>query len=346
MIVGRQSTFAIEAEIVDCIGTWVFGRFRVWVCGEPVGKWETPVAVHSCLEDLRWLYDETVDRYEPGIWNLPAADLFYLLRDSPLLGGLPQEGAVRDAYWRFVVSDLGIASLFGFHVLLLKDEQGTERCLWREEAKSEIHDCYLAPMEVEKTAMEFCSLFGARIAMLTDGAEPMNAGSRERFAIEADIDDCIGSDVVGKFCFWLYGERVGDWKDAALLHGCVAGLRSFCKDETDWYEPGIWDLDACEVFRLLYEIPMSVRYGEGPVRGAPNRFTLSHLGSSSFEKFDVFLIKNECGFERCIWREYPKREIHDCRFDPNEMESVAKDFCDVFDRRLALWPNRRTKPVV
>ena len=346
MIVGRQSTFVIEAEIDDCIGTWVFGRLRLWLCGELLGYWENAVVLHNCPESLSWLYQETVNRYEPGIWSVPPADIFHLLHDLPMLGGLPDRGAVRDAYSRFVVSDVGIASLFGFRVLLLKDEGGAERCIWNECGKSEVHDCYLAPMAVEDTVREFCSRFGARIARLVDGARPMKSGIRERFAIEADIDDCIDRSIIGKFCFWLYGERLGDWKDAALLNGCVGGLRSFCQEDADWYEPGIWDLDASEVFQLLYEIPMSVPYGEEPVRGAPNRFTLSHLGLSSFEKFDVFLIKSDCGFERCVWREYPKREIHDCRFEPGEMENVARDFCEVYDRRLALWPNRRTGPVV
>ena len=48
---------------------------------------------------------------------------------------------------------------------------------------------------------------------------------------------------------------------------------------------------------------------------------------SSFDRFDVLLLKNELGSERCLWREGSSVEIHDCDLDSFEMESIADEFC-------------------
>jgi hypothetical protein len=53
---------------------------------------------------------------------------------------------------------------------------------------------------------------------------------------------------------------------------------------------------------------------------------------SSFELFDVLLIKGAQGGERCLWRKAGDDRIIECRLWRNEMETVAQEFCDTFEK--------------
>jgi hypothetical protein len=158
----------------------------------------------------------------------------------------------------------------------------------------------------------------------------MIAGFRERFAIEAEVEDRITSWVLGHIRFWICGRPVGNWVDSVDMLGCLRWLREFSDTQRDRYEPGLWNLPANEVFRLLFDSVMAVgdiRTGM-QIRDAYSRFHISHLGMSSFERFDILLLHDEHGAERCLWRESGIDEIHDCRLWRREMELVAGEFCD------------------
>lgn len=57
---------------------------------------------------------------------------------------------------------------------------------------------------------------------------------------------------------------------------------------------------------------------------------------SSLELYDVLLLKDANGGERCLWRKTgDDQAIRDSRLWRNEMESVAGEFCDQFERELS-----------
>lgn len=169
----------------------------------------------------------------------------------------------------------------------------------------------------------------------------MIAGIRERFAIEAEIEQRIDDFVLGHVRFWLCGRPVGDWCDSADLLGCLRWLRDFRDSLLDRYEPRLWHLSADEVFRLLYDPVMGAGNASAQTLEVPDayeRFHISHLGMSSFDNFDVLLLKDQHGAERCLWREAGSREIHECHLWRLEMESVAGEFIDM------LWEAIRKDP--
>jgi hypothetical protein len=43
VIFGNKSTFSVEAEFTSQVNTWIYGRFRVWVGGNPVGTYSEEV---------------------------------------------------------------------------------------------------------------------------------------------------------------------------------------------------------------------------------------------------------------------------------------------------------------
>lgn len=160
-------------------------------------------------------------------------------------------------------------------------------------------------------------------------------GQPARFAIEAEPEPPTGDWIYGRFRFWLGGLCIGNWEDAADLKGCVGCLRDFATVPRARQEPRLWPLSAPDVFRLVFD-PVMGPGGIGDPRKQPipyafSRFHISHLGMSSFDAFDLILIKNEQGAERCLWRHTEATQIHECNLQANEMEDVALAFCKRFE---------------
>ncbi|MDP3279190.1 MAG: Imm42 family immunity protein [Deltaproteobacteria bacterium] len=157
MIAGNRERFAIEAEIEECIDGFTLGHLRFWICGRAVGDWEDSVDLLGCLRWLKDFRDHPRKRFEPGLWHLPAGEVFRRVYDPVMAGAKSaSESCVPDAYARFHISHLGMSSFNRFDLLLLEDEHGAERCLWREAATEDLHECYLKSFEMESVAGEFC----------------------------------------------------------------------------------------------------------------------------------------------------------------------------------------------
>jgi hypothetical protein len=163
----------------------------------------------------------------------------------------------------------------------------------------------------------------------------MIAGRQERFAIEAEPQEEVDGWVLGRFRFWLCGQPVGDWDDSADLKGCVRWLRDFASVPRDRYEPALAAAPAEEVFRCLYDPVMGEGRSSTPFEDAFARFHVSHLGMSAFEQFDILLLYDAHGGERCLWRRAGAAKIEECRLWRNEMEAVAEEFCYLFEREVS-----------
>jgi Immunity protein 42 len=160
----------------------------------------------------------------------------------------------------------------------------------------------------------------------------MMAGNRERFGIEAEPEEVSGGWILGHFRFWLHGMPVGDWSDSTDLKGCARWLRDFADNPRDRFEPSLVELAPADVFRRVYDPVIANTDAQGPptIRDAFARFHISHLGMSSFERFDILLLKDAHEAERCLWRSTNAVEIFECRLWRNEMETVAAEFCERF----------------
>lgn len=151
----------------------------------------------------------------------------------------------------------------------------------------------------------------------------MLVGNKERFAIEAEPDSLIEGWILGRFRFWIGGCEVGDWNDTADLKGCYAWLRDFEQNSRERYEPSLSEFSAEEVFRRVFDpvMPGGISHpDELPIKNSYHRFHISHLGMSSFERFDVLLLTDEDGGERCLWRMAGVPHIVEFRLRSGEME--------------------------
>jgi len=162
----------------------------------------------------------------------------------------------------------------------------------------------------------------------------MIAGRKDRFAIEAEPEEIVDGWALGKIRFWIGGEPVGNWEDTADLKGCAGWLRDFASKPRDRFEPSLEAATPQEVFRRVYDPIMAGSDGGIPIREAFARFHISHLGMSSLELYDLLLVKDANGGERCLWRKTGEDLVRECHLWRNEMENVASDFCDRFDREI------------
>src|SRR5687768_18410955 len=105
----------------------------------------------------------------------------------------------------------------------------------------------------------------------------MIAGSKDRFAIEAEPDEIVDGWVLGRFRFWIDGESVGNWDDAADLTGCDGWLRDFAFNPRDRFEASMERAEVEEVFRRVYDQVTSEAECASAVRDAVARFHISYL---------------------------------------------------------------------
>jgi hypothetical protein len=158
MIAGRKDRFAIEAEPLETSDEWVLGRFRFWICNQAVGNWDDFADLRGCVRWLRDFSTNPRDRFEPHLAGAPSEEVFAALFE-PTMNAESSRAPVEDAYARFFVSHLGMSSTETVDILLLYDEHGGERLVWRDGESNPVRDCRLGRREMESVAADFCDQF-------------------------------------------------------------------------------------------------------------------------------------------------------------------------------------------
>lgn len=158
MIAGDRNRFAIECELAEQTDRWLLGRFRFWLCGVPVGNWEDQADLRGCVRWLLEFANVPRNRFEPSLASADAEEVFRRVYD-PVIGLDGAGASVENAYARFHISHLGMSSFDQCDLLLVVDESGGERCLWRQAGSVSIQECRLRPQEMARVAKAFCAAF-------------------------------------------------------------------------------------------------------------------------------------------------------------------------------------------
>jgi hypothetical protein len=152
MIVGERSRVAVVLDILDSIGDWVFGRMYLFINGAVVGNPnDSSVDLKGCLRWMDDLLNNPKDRFEIGLFCMEKEQVFLRLAASVLASEDKNNFAAppyTDIFSRFHVSQIGMSSMDDVTLLLVKDEQGRERCVWKT-AEGELLDAYLDAGEIE-----------------------------------------------------------------------------------------------------------------------------------------------------------------------------------------------------
>jgi hypothetical protein len=159
IVAGKNEVFSIAAELTGTTGGWVFGRLRFFLHGHCCGDWKDEVDLKGCYS---WLIDFATNprnRFEQELLALPANEVFLRLVDPVLASpsGIRRNEVYPNTFSRFHISHLGM-SAFDRVVMVLIEDNASQRCVWREGDKSELHDDMFPRWHMQSVAAEFCGL--------------------------------------------------------------------------------------------------------------------------------------------------------------------------------------------
>jgi hypothetical protein len=156
MLFGSKTDFAIHIEHLQTVDGWALGRLLFWIGSIPIGD-PTDSSVHlkGCADWLRDFATHDRDRYEIGLFNIDRVSTYERLTD-PAVGspGSTTESLDRESLFsRFDVSVLGGSSFDRVTLLLLENETGGQRFVWRQGTDS-IREAFLPPRTAQSVARE------------------------------------------------------------------------------------------------------------------------------------------------------------------------------------------------
>lgn len=152
MLVGDKSKCAVDINVENIFDGWVFGTYLLWVRGIPIGDaYDNSVDLKGCWNWMRDFVAHPRDRYERDLYDMDKRQVYLRLATSVLPNENPS-GFATEVYERtvsrFHMAHIGMSSFDRYVLLLMKDEQGMERLVWRE-GDSDIQDAYLSAGQLE-----------------------------------------------------------------------------------------------------------------------------------------------------------------------------------------------------
>ncbi|MYM81284.1 hypothetical protein GTP44_04835 [Duganella sp. FT50W] len=153
MLFGNKNKFAVECDVTLTTTRWVYGYFWFYLNGHRIGSEDdSSVDLNGCRNWIRDFVNEPCDRYEEHLYDLPKDVVFELLAgENAEVDGYRKYDNI---YARFHISYLGMSSFDEWTILLVKNELGHERCVWRHR-ENEILEAYLEKDELENVLAGF-----------------------------------------------------------------------------------------------------------------------------------------------------------------------------------------------
>lgn len=150
------------------------------------------------------------------------------------------------------------------------------------------------------------------------------AGTPAVLAVEVEPEQPVDPEwVLGRFCLWVSGARIGDQEDVVTLKAVIAWWRSFVGDGESRWDEQLAGLEADAAFQLLY----GSRFGDFPPSPVPDadRFFVEQLGMSAFDAYDVLLVDDPQGQQRLTWR-HRDGPVQTAVLEPLSMQRVGREF--------------------
>ena len=167
ILAGDTQKFAIAAEITGIYGGWLLGRFRFIFHNRACGNWEDDADLRGCYGWLKDFFEKSRDRFEPGLFELPAVKVYERLI-MPVFSQ-PEHAQVSESYQntfdRFQIGHLGMSSFDNIAVVLIENA-AIQRCVWIDWRTEEILEDTFPAGEMQRVAAEFCKLLKAEAAEL------------------------------------------------------------------------------------------------------------------------------------------------------------------------------------
>lgn len=169
ILLGEKSQFAIAAEVVRRVDTWLYGHLCFWVEGAEIGDYEEEVLLKTCASHLREFLD-LEDRAWPDAEGMTKEALFSTVYDSiivdlhdskrPRMKEDANKAAIIERYKlrRFHLDHVGDGAFVDkYGVVMIRRADGANRLLWRDLATKTLRESIIPPGVFEHAAASFLS---------------------------------------------------------------------------------------------------------------------------------------------------------------------------------------------
>lgn len=179
MKVGGGSNLVVRYQVVDRIDDWVFGHFFFVVDGSVIGDAsDQSVDLKGCLSWLSAFLRHSRNRYEPGLFEMPKDQVFVQLGASVLWSEDVDDSVkeiYEDTYARFHISHLGMSSFDTVILLLVEDERGNSRFIWKD-CENSLHDAFFSAGEIERVLGDAVTSMKKEISPTSPDGSPRSTG--------------------------------------------------------------------------------------------------------------------------------------------------------------------------
>lgn len=168
IIAGSIQKFAIVAKVERTAPGWIWGSFKFVFQGRDCGNWNDAASLGGCCGWLKDFAEKHVNRFEPGLFELPPIDVFERLVCSVIVQeNRPCSLAVYErTYSRFHITHLGSSS-FDQITMVLMESSEFQRCVWSESKENGFHDYIFPAGHMQEVALDFCRRFEQQVAALS-----------------------------------------------------------------------------------------------------------------------------------------------------------------------------------
>src|SRR5262245_60508085 len=146
MLLGDQSTFAIECEIRDIVDGFIYCNFRFWIQGNPIGDWNKEAVLGVLIHSANIIMEYQGNRYIVQVDTVdPNALWGYIDRISHSDDPDEMEMALEEHYGpRFLLHQLADDSVATVcKVIIVEHSNGIQRLLWKKIDSSDIQEIIL-----------------------------------------------------------------------------------------------------------------------------------------------------------------------------------------------------------
>lgn len=153
-------------------------------------------------------------------------------------------------------------------------------------------------------------------------------GNIHRFAIELAFDNNTGEEwMFGRVCYWICGERVGDYESGTSLRDFMFALERISGDADKRENEYLWPLITEILVNTLQESMFgSTRDNDALERRAIQEHWATHNINPAVDIFDewsIYLVENDCS-GRCVCLHHPTTSYNECFLARGEFDSVVK----------------------
>lgn len=157
-------------------------------------------------------------------------------------------------------------------------------------------------------------------------------GSKETFAIEAEVLEIHGEWTYGHLVFWIASRPVGDANDVADLATSARWGRVFLSASTRRTRGDLDQRSTAEVYDQLYGrfvTPASAPSSKGwELRWDRDPYVLDEVGDSSVrDNFAILVVRRVDRFDRVVVNSFDGPGLWESLVSPGVCDSVIEQYC-------------------